>query len=159
MKRSRSRPSWMPRVVPVSTISPISEVPFALAVFHRRLGEAVVGARRAALGDARRRDLLDHLVDRGGPAAHRARARHVADRAEADGLLEDRLAGQHLEARRRRVEHPVALEPRALAREVELRDLDLLLADVLPHVELGPVREREDAEVLALLEPPVVEAP
>ena len=33
------------------------EVPLALAVFHGRLGEPVVGAGRAPLGDARRRDL------------------------------------------------------------------------------------------------------
>src|SRR6185503_6447649 len=31
--------------------------------------------------------------------------------------------------------------------------------DVLPDVELGPVADREDAHVLALLDPPVVKAP
>ena len=39
------------------------EVALALAVFHGGLGELVVGAGRAALGDPRRRDLGDHLVD------------------------------------------------------------------------------------------------
>src|SRR3982750_1447867 len=37
--------------------------------------------------------------------------------------------------------------------------LELLLADGLPDVELGPVGDREDAHVLALPDPPVVEVP
>src|SRR5207248_545707 len=34
-----------------------------------------------------------------------------------------------------------------------------LAGDVLPDVELGPVREREDADLLALADPAVVEGP
>ena len=47
----------------------------------------------------------------------------------------------------------------AAVREVDRRQLDLLVGDVLPDVELGPVREREHADVLALAVPAVVEVP
>ena len=50
-----------------------SEVANALAVLHRRLADAVVGARLAALGDARRGDLGDDLVDRRRVATRRRR--------------------------------------------------------------------------------------
>jgi len=43
--------------------------------------------------------------------------------------------------------------------EVDRRDLDPFLLDVLPDVELGPVAEGEDAEVLAPAVAPVVERP
>ena len=55
--------------------------------------------------------------------------------------------------------HPVALEDPALVGEVDRGDLDALAADVVPDVELGPVRDREDPHVLALVEAAVVEAP
>src|SRR3954447_3421354 len=60
-----------------SVASPSLEVPLALAIFHRRLGELVVGARRATLRDARRRDLRDHLLDGDRRRLDRARARRV----------------------------------------------------------------------------------
>src|SRR5690606_10309786 len=103
--------------------------------------------------------LLDHLLDRPRTAAHRAGAAHVAHGPEADRLVEELLAGEQLGEGRARVEHPVALEDLALVREVDARDLELLLADVRPDVELGPVGDGEHAEVLALAEPRVVEAP
>ena len=48
---------------------------------------------------------------------------------------------------------------RATVGEVDRGELELLLLDVLPDVELGPVREREDPEVLARPVPGVVEVP
>ena len=57
------------------------------------------------------------------------------------------------------VEHPVAPEHLALVREVDVRQLELLARDVLPHVELRPVRDREDAHVLALPHAGVVDVP
>ncbi len=42
---------------------------------------------------------------------------------------------------------------------VDRRDLDLLLGDVLPDVELGPVRDREHPHVLALAMPAVEDVP
>ena len=56
---------------------------------------------------------------------------------------------QQLHERIRGVEHAVALEHLALVREVDLRQRDVLEADVFPDVELGPVRQREHAQVLA----------
>ena len=61
--------------------------------------------------------------------------------------------------RARRVQHPVAREHLAFVGEVDRGHLELLLGDVLPHVELGPVGDREHAHVLAPADPPVVEAP
>jgi len=56
-------------------------------------------------------------------------------------------------------EHAVSLEDTAPVREVDRWHVDLLVADVVPHVELGPVGEREDPDVLPLVVPPVVEVP
>src|SRR5439155_21059317 len=55
--------------------------------------------------------------------------------------------------------HPVEAEHLALVREVDRRHFELLVVDVLPDVQLGPVREREDAHVLALADAPVVDVP
>src|SRR3954451_15603473 len=55
------------------------EVANALPVLHRGFADAVVGARLAALGDARRRDLGDDLLERARFADHAAGAAHVAD--------------------------------------------------------------------------------
>ena len=84
---------------------------------------------------------------------------HVADRAEADRRRERVLARQPLDELRGRIEHAVTAEDLALVRVVDERQLELLAGDVLPHVELGPVRDREDADVLALADPGVVEVP
>src|SRR3954454_21561262 len=54
-----------------------------LAVLHRGLGDAVVGARLAAFGDAGAGDLVDDVGQRDGGRLDRARAAHVADRAVA----------------------------------------------------------------------------
>src|SRR5665213_3820498 len=42
---------------------------------------------------------------------------------------------------------------------IERHDRNVLAPDVLPDVEFGPVGEREDADVLALIHPGVVEVP
>ena len=82
-----------------------------------------------------------------------AGAGHVADGAEAHSRVERLLARQPLDEVGDGVEHPVAPEHLALVREVDRRQLELLPRDVLPDVELGPVRDREDADVLALADP------
>src|SRR5215210_1135848 len=135
------------------------EVPDSLAVFHGGFGDAVVGARLAALGHARGGDLGDDVLERGGARAHGARAAHVADRTVADPLGERLLAVHALDEVADRVEHPVTLEHLALVGHVEAGDLELLGEDVLPDVELGPVGEREHAHVLAAAYAPVVEVP
>src|SRR3954469_21305301 len=135
------------------------EVAGNLAVLHRGLADAVVRARLAALGDLRGGDLGDDRVERRGGRSDGARAAHVADGPVAHALRERLFALDQLDVGRQRVEHPVAAEHLALVSEVDRRDLEALLLDVLPDVELGPVREREDADVLALADAPVVDAP
>src|SRR5439155_26196109 len=90
------------------------EVANALPVLHRGLADAVVGARLAAFGDARRRDLVHHVVERARLADHAAGAAHVADGAEAHGRRERLLVGQPLDDVGARVYHPVAPEDLAL---------------------------------------------
>jgi hypothetical protein len=55
-------------------------------------------------------------------------------------------------------EGAVTLDHRTFGGEVERHDRDLLEVDVLPDVELGPVRQGKDADGLFVL-PGVVEAP
>ncbi len=104
-------------------------------------------------------DLGHDLLDRRGGRLDAARDGQVAHRAEANGGLEDLLARHQVDVLGGRVEHPVAAEDPALVREVDRRQLDVLAGDVLPDVELGPVRDREDAHVLALADPAVVDVP
>src|SRR5207247_844310 len=56
-------------------------------------------------------------------------------------------------------ERPAALHHRALRREVQRHDRDLLPPDVQPHIELGPVGQRKHAQALALALAGVVERP
>ena len=93
-------------------------------------------------------------------ALDRAGERVAAERAEAHAAQLRDLA------RRERhtlvVDHDqraVTLDHGPLRREVERHDRDLLEVDVLPHVELGPVREREHPHRLARVAARVVEPP
>src|SRR5206468_2994604 len=130
-----------------------------LAVLHRGFGEAVVGAGLAALGDTRRCDLVDDLRDRRRVADDAAGAGHVTDGAETHRGGEEILAVHALDVVRARVEHAVAPEDLALMGEVDPRELEILTGDVLPHVELRPVRNRKDADVLAFPHARVVDVP
>src|SRR5919112_849976 len=154
---SRSSPERGRRPLPFAC--PLLEIAGHLPVLHRGLGDLVVGPRLAALGDRRGGDLVDDVAQGGGGRRHRAGAAHVAHRPVAHALGERLLAGQQLHVGRERVEHPVAAEHLALVGEVDRRDREALLGDVLPDVELGPVAEREHAHVLALADAPVVDAP
>ena len=78
----------LPFPLPVTTLrrSPgsSSEVPLPLAILHRRLRDAVVGARLPALGDlASRRSPRRPRSSVAARDSHRARAAHVADGAVA----------------------------------------------------------------------------
>src|SRR5918999_5185402 len=136
-----------------------SEVANALPVLHRRLGDAVVGARLTALGHPRRRDLRHDLLQRRRARDDAAGARHVADGAEAHPLGERLLAVHPFHVLAGGVEHAVAPKDLALVREVDRRQLELLTRDVLPDVELSPVRDGEHADVLAAADARVVEVP
>src|SRR3954467_4176871 len=153
-RRSRSERAIVPRPLPLPL-----EVAGNLALLHRGLADAIVGARLAALGDLRAGDLGDDVVQRGRGRRDGAGAAHVADRAVPDARAERLLAVDELHVGRQRVEHAVAAEHLALVGEVDRRDLEALLGDVLPDVELDPVGQREHADVLALADAPVVDAP
>src|SRR5205085_5750745 len=84
---------------------------------------------------------------------------HVADGAEAHRCGERVLVRVALDVLAGGVQHPVAPEDLPLVGEVDRRQLELLARDVLPDVELGPVRDREDADLLALPDARVVEVP
>ena len=56
-------------------------------------------------------------------------------------------------------QHAVALDDRPLLGEIERHDRDVFLQDVLPDVELGPVRQREDADRFARRDAGVVDLP
>src|SRR5206468_4440977 len=89
----------------------------------------------------------------------RAGDRDVADGAVANGEGGDLLALARLGPLADGEPHVVAAEDVALVGEVDRRQLDVLLREVLPDVELGPVGQREDADVLALVMAPVVKTP
>src|SRR3954453_1960891 len=136
-----------------------SEVPLLLPVFHGGVADLVVAAGGAALGHPGHRDLGDDLLDVRGLRQHRGGQVGVAD-----GAIADRLAARLLTVARAdelvdRVEHPLPLDYLALLRQVERRDLDLLAEDVLPDVQLGPVRQREDPDRLAEVDPAIEEVP
>ena len=84
----------------------------------------------------------------------------AAERAEADRRICRRLARLERQAIVVDHQHGAGAEHhRALLGEVEGDDRDVLLQDVLPDIELGPVRQREDADRFALPDAGVVERP
>src|SRR5947209_13758167 len=136
-----------------------SEVALLLPVFHARLADAVVRSGRAALCEAGGGDLEDDVVDGRGRRLHATGAGGIADGAEAHLRLEHVLAVLRRDERPDGEQHAVAAEHLAVVRVVDRGDLDGFVGDVLPDVELGPVAQREDPDVLALAMAAVVERP
>src|SRR3546814_1116660 len=90
----------------------------------------------------------------------RAGQRIATRRAEADRARQRLFAGGEPEAIV--IDHqdqPVAFHRRARRREIERHDLDLLELDILPDVEFGPVRQRKDADALALRLARIIQPP
>ena len=117
---------------------------------------------RAALtlGGGGQEHFLNDLGKRGGGALDGTRQRVAPKRAEADGAHFRGFVWLEREAFV--IDHQnetVALHCRAQGREIERDDLDAFEMDVLPDVELGPVRDREHADAFALGLAGVVEAP
>ena len=110
---------------------------------------------------AGRGDLGDDLLERGGRRLDAAGAGRVADGAEAHRAPRtaprrrqrstNRLTASSMPSRSEHL--------RAGGRSRSTGSSMLLVGDVLPDVELGPVRQREHPDVLALAVPAVVEAP
>src|SRR5947209_3191198 len=139
--------------------SPGLEVSLALTILHRRLCYPIVGPSLTAFGDPRGGDLVDDRFERRRAGGHGARAGHVADGAVPHRGLERLLAVDQLHELAVGVEHAVAAEHLARMREVDRWNRELLLADVLPYIELGPVGDREHPDVLALADLAVVQRP
>src|SRR4030095_12339734 len=142
----------------------ISEISFPLLCLHRALG-IMIDHTRAPLCSPRDHHLLYDVLQRRGRRPYRARARHAAQTAEPAQHPLSLLAGRRAVTLTRCEE---AVEDDDLAATddhvpfagvVERIDRDLLQIDVLPHVELGPVRERKDTDGCLRAEPGVVEAP
>src|SRR4029079_1158948 len=112
--------------------SQASEVAFLLPVFHGCLGEPVVATGGAALGELGDGDLVDDLGDRVRVGLDAAGQRQVADGTEAHGAFLDLFALAERVELALGQQHAVALEYAALVGEVDLRDLDVLLAEVVP---------------------------
>ena len=86
--------------------------------------------------------------------------RIAAERAEAHPARLGPLAGHERHALV--IDHDeraVALDDRALLGEIERHDRDVLALDIFPDVELGPVREREDAHAFARGDAAVIDVP
>ena len=119
----------------------------------------IIGAGGAAFGQARNRGLGDHLRHRSRKGFHAAGACDIADGAEPHGLLDDLLVLARLQVLVHGQQHAVTFENLPLMGIVDRRQLDLLGTDVGPDVELGPVRQRKHANVLALVMATVVQVP
>src|SRR3954452_21761765 len=89
---SSTEPAVANRMSSLEAVRAGLEIAFTLPVLHRGLGDAVVGARLAALGDAGRGDLRDDVLERRGARLDRAGDDHVADRPVPHGG-DERLAG------------------------------------------------------------------
>src|SRR5690606_22355145 len=84
---------------------------------------------------------------------------HVADRPEPDRLLLVHLTVEQGVVRPLGEQNPVPVHDPPPMGEVQRGDLDGLAVYVLPDVHLGPVGEREYAEVFARVLAPVEEMP
>src|SRR6478735_2984842 len=148
-----------PAVARRSSVAAILEITLLLAVLHGGLGDPVVGARGAALGQRGGGHLEDDVGVRAGRGVDRPGARHVTDGAVAHEPGLDRLVVSGLAHRADGEPHAVPVEDLALVGVVERRERDVLTLDVAPDVDLGPVADREDADVLAGTVPGVEEVP
>src|SRR5437588_12691 len=125
-----------------------------------RRGRVIDPDAAASLGAPAEQRLADDggqrirlALDGGGErvAAERAKA-HSSRRRPLAWLERHALIVHH-------DERPAALDHRALRREVQRHDRDLLPPDVQPHIELGPVGQRKHAQALARALAGVVERP
>src|SRR3970040_1175050 len=151
--------STLPAVAKRSGCMERLEVALLLALLHRRLRGLVVHTGGAPLGEPRHHGLLDDRFHRGSARFDRAGAAYVAHGAEAHRHLLHRLALSRRRERRDRDQQAAAPRDGAAMREVDRGHLEALAGDVLPHVELGPVADREHAHVLAGMDPRVVQVP
>src|SRR5450830_2118807 len=144
-------------------LRPYLEIALTFLVFHRT-GTIVVDDPALALGSTRQEHFLNDVREGFSLGLHRARQRVAAKGTETHLLLDDTrlvLVGQVLEDPLV-VDHDQGaglLDDVALGGEIQRHDRDAFEVDVLPDVQLGPVRQWENADRLALVDLAVVDVP
>ena len=124
------------------------EIPFFFAVLHGAFAALVVHAS-AALRDSGGGHLVNDLLEGVGVAFKSAGDGQVTEGPKTDMHHFGRLFWAEVEVVGVGEDLACATDTHAVMREVERRQGDVLTEDVVPHVELRPVVQGEDAEVLA----------
>src|SRR5699024_1888598 len=86
-------------------------------------------------------------------------AGRITHRAEPNVRLVRFLPLGQLQVPRVRQQHPITPDDLTTVSVVDRRQRDAFLLDVRPDIQLGPVRQGEDADLLTLTVPTVVELP
>src|SRR5271155_4933004 len=136
-----------------------SEIAFTLFLFHG-IGLVVIDQPSSPFRRIDVRHLTDDVGDSRSVGFYTAGQRIASKRAEPHHTSRGAFTG--LERKPLIVnydEAAVALDDRAGRREVERHHRDFLLLDVAPHVELGPVGEREDPNGFARADSAIVDVP
>jgi hypothetical protein len=114
---------------------------------------------RFSRSDRRNSIISDDLGHGVGLRADGAGAIRAAQRAHAAHHQLRLLAGQQRHIVLHRNQRLAAHHHGPLLGEIQRHDGDLLEIDVLPHVELGPIGKREDANAFALIDVAVEQVP
>src|SRR5438105_5259562 len=143
----------------ISFTCSILKVTLALLDLHRAV-LIVIDDAQLPLGLARGDQLVDDFRQRVGVGSDRTGARRAAERSHP-ALHQLRLFAGHGDDERLFLhdERGAADDDLALLGEVERDDRNVFDVDVLPDVDLGPVRQREDADALAGPQLAVQQAP
>src|SRR4051812_17912519 len=136
-----------------------SKIALLLFLLHACAAGIAVNHPALTLRTPRHEHLGDDVLDRLRLALDRPRQRVATERAEAHLAHHRLLAVQREALVVDHQDHAVAFHRRPLRRIIQRHDLDLLLEDVLPHVELGPVGQREHADALAPALADIVQRP
>ena len=135
------------------------KIALAFLLFHAaRL--VVIDDSALAFAGGGEEHFLDDFGQRGSGRLDGASKRVAAKRAEADDPLfgfGGDFGGHAVVVDQN--QSTVHVDNLSLRRKVERDDRDFFEVDVLPNVELGPVRDRKDADALALADLAVVDVP
>src|SRR5471030_2823057 len=139
------------------------EITLTFLFFHRACA-IVIDDPALAFGSSRQEHFLNDVGQAGGLGLDRARQRVVAKCAETDFLFDDALLVLITEVIEEAivVDHDpgaIHLDDIAFGREVQRHDRDTFQVDVLPDIQLGPVRQREYTNRLAFVDVAVVDVP
>src|SRR6478672_8212630 len=137
-----------------------SKIALLLLLLHRCAAAVTVDGAALPLAGRTGQHFGNNLLDACRVALDCARQRITAQCPEPHPPADHLLAG--FQPHPLVVDHQdeaVALHRWPLRREVQRHDRNPLAQDVLPHVELGPVGQGEDAHALTLVLPRIVQRP